>query len=145
MRMNKTAGFICSNTTLIVQALAIIEAFRDEWPALIVTPSTLRDTWADAAHQWLKVIDSDMQVIWKEADILSAQRSHKLLVICSYDLMPKAKVKTVCMAEKWFKVVVCDESHYIKSHTVRALTRKGGWRIEFYLGCLRQPNGLTTG
>jgi SWI/SNF-related matrix-associated actin-dependent regulator of chromatin subfamily A-like protein 1 len=102
----------------LVQALAIINAFREEWPVLIVTPSTLRDTWADAAHQWLKVVERDMQVIWKEADILSAQRNRKPFVICSYDLIPKPKVKTVCVAEKWFKVVVCDESHYIKNHTV---------------------------
>jgi SWI/SNF-related matrix-associated actin-dependent regulator of chromatin subfamily A-like protein 1 len=92
-----------------------MEAFRDEWPALIVTPSTLRDTWADATHQWLGCVDSQVHVVWKEGDMLEAQRQRKQVVIVSYDLMPKPACKTVCVVEKWFKVVVCDESHYIKN------------------------------
>lgn len=101
-----------------LQALAVIEAFRDEWPALIVTPSTLRDTWADAAHQWLGCVDTEIHVVWKDSDMIDAQRQRKQVVIVSYDLMPKAACKAVCAVEKWFKVVVCDESHYIKNSKV---------------------------
>ena len=52
-----------------LQALAVISAFRTEWPALVVVPPTLRDTWADAAHEWLGLTDADISIVWREKDV----------------------------------------------------------------------------
>lgn len=42
-----------------VQAIAVASCYRDEWPLLIIAPSSLRGKWctcmrleAGAAHQW---------------------------------------------------------------------------------------------
>ena len=34
-----------------VQACALLQSYRDEWPALIMAPSSLRGQWADALKQ----------------------------------------------------------------------------------------------
>ena len=36
-----------------VQAIALLAAYRDDWPALVLCPSSLRDTWAAALDTWL--------------------------------------------------------------------------------------------
>lgn len=48
-------------------------AFREEWPCLVVVPSTLRDTWADKAHEWLGLVDDQMLVVYSEADIVKVR------------------------------------------------------------------------
>jgi hypothetical protein len=50
----------------------------------------------------------------------TCRHAGKKLVIVSYELMAKEAVMAICGKEKYFKVVVCDESHYIKSKEVRA-------------------------
>lgn len=63
-----------------------------------------------------------MQIVTKDSHWLAAQRARTPLVLCSYDWMTKPHARTVCGAEKWFKVVVVDESHNIKNHKVRPQT-----------------------
>ena len=36
-----------------VQALAAVAAYREEWPALVVCPASLRLAWAEEAERWL--------------------------------------------------------------------------------------------
>ncbi|KAI8515486.1 SWI/SNF- matrix-associated actin-dependent regulator of chromatin sub A-like protein 1 [Branchiostoma belcheri] len=40
-----------------MQALCVAAYYRQEWPLLIVTPSSLRLTWAEAFHRWLPSVD----------------------------------------------------------------------------------------
>lgn len=40
-----------------MQAIAVASAYRDEWPVLIIAPSSLREQWADALHRWLGVTE----------------------------------------------------------------------------------------
>ena len=53
---------------------------------------------------------------------VQVRRQRKQLIIMSYDLMTKDNAKTLCTTEEYFRVVVCDESHYIKNFDVWPLT-----------------------
>ena len=46
-----------------LQAIALMAAFREEWPCLLVVPSSLREVWADALVEWLGVTERDMLLV----------------------------------------------------------------------------------
>lgn len=53
---------LCAGKT--VQALAIVTYFREEWPLLVVCPSSMRFTWRDAFLRWLpSITELDIQVM----------------------------------------------------------------------------------
>ena len=43
-----------------IQAISIAYLFRNDWPLLIICPSSLRLTWRDEIINWAKVITEDM-------------------------------------------------------------------------------------
>ena len=102
-----------------VQALAVAAAYRSEWPALIIAPSSLREAWADALAEWLGVRGSRVLVInaAKDGDGVGIGPAppHDF-VIASYNLVPKLRARLETAA---FRVVILDESHYIKDGKVR--------------------------
>lgn len=52
-----------------VQACALVRCYRQEWPLLVVTPSSLRETWADALSKWIHVPRSRMLVVYTKHDM----------------------------------------------------------------------------
>eukprot|EP00201_Polytomella_parva_P022474 CAMPEP_0175041244 /NCGR_PEP_ID=MMETSP0052_2-20121109/1798_1 /TAXON_ID=51329 ORGANISM="Polytomella parva, Strain SAG 63-3" /NCGR_SAMPLE_ID=MMETSP0052_2 /ASSEMBLY_ACC=CAM_ASM_000194 /LENGTH=606 /DNA_ID=CAMNT_0016303719 /DNA_START=58 /DNA_END=1875 /DNA_ORIENTATION=- len=52
-----------------VQACCLLQCYRSDWPALIITPSSLREQWADAVHHWLKVTEENVLIVYKESDL----------------------------------------------------------------------------
>jgi len=50
-------------------------AFREEWPCLLVVPSSLREVWADALVEWLGVTERDMLLVGACAAAGRARRS----------------------------------------------------------------------
>lgn len=50
---------------------------------------------------------------------MQARHRAKIFVVVSYDLMSKPKMRELCHDDKWFKMVICDESHMLKSRQVR--------------------------
>ena len=72
-------------------------AFREEWPCLLVVPSSLREAWADALVEWLGVTERDMLIVAAARD-LEALRERRpgsgsglgfSFVIISYALIGK--------------------------------------------------------
>lgn len=114
-----------------VQSLAIARAYKDEWPVLIVCPSSLRLTWKAEIQQWLEIPDDEIHVSFKGADVTSIQESKTTIAgnakrlktntirfhIVSYDLATR-EVDTI--KAKSYKVIICDESHYLKNPMVIA-------------------------
>jgi SNF2 family DNA or RNA helicase len=97
-----------------IQALALCAAYYEEWPALIIVPSSLRYNWEKEAKIWLsyyfKNEDKDeVHVLWKKSDGLGKKAK---IVIISYDL---AKDLSKEIEARLFHVVVCDEAHYMKN------------------------------
>ncbi len=52
-----------------VQACALVRCHREEWPLLVVTPSSLRETWAEALSKWIYVPRSRMLVVYTKHDM----------------------------------------------------------------------------
>merc|ERR1712129_362079 len=69
-----------------LQALAITAQYKEEWPVLIVCPSSLRWVWKQQAEEWLPelVHADDVQVITKGADNF---RTNAKFWIISYNLL----------------------------------------------------------
>lgn len=92
-----------------VQALALISCYREEWPCLILVPTSLRDAWHEALRRWLDVRPGVI------ASVGSGAEAHKInaatFAIVPYSLVGKMQGK---LAARNFQVVVCDESHFIK-------------------------------
>lgn len=102
-----------------VQALAVAKCFEDEWPVLVISPSSLREQWADAIAQWLKVPEDHILVPYKQGDALRElnERCSVKFVVVSYDLVTRIHD---ALAAKSFGVIVLDEAHMIKSPKVRS-------------------------
>ncbi|KAM3916398.1 SWI/SNF-related matrix-associated actin-dependent regulator of chromatin subfamily A-like protein 1 [Leptodactylus fuscus] len=91
-----------------IQAICIAAYYRTEWPLLVVAPSSVRFTWAEAFQRWLPSISSDsINVIVTGRDSQSAS----LINIVSFDLLGKMD-KTITSN---FKVIIIDESHFLKN------------------------------
>eukprot|EP00920_Eleutheroschizon_duboscqi_P036571 GHVT01088071.1.p1 GENE.GHVT01088071.1~~GHVT01088071.1.p1 ORF type:complete len:643 (+),score=38.88 GHVT01088071.1:1946-3874(+) len=96
-----------------LQALAIAAYFSDDWPLLVVCPSSIRFQWRDQALRWLphKLGPDDVCVIRNgKMDIPYDTK----MVIISYDLFTKQE-----KYQHRFQCAICDESHYIKSNTAK--------------------------
>ena len=90
-----------------VQGIAIACAFKSKWPLLVIVPSSLKQNWKKEFIKWLpdqreaiNIIETSKNVKISDINIISYD-----LVSNVIDVLTKAK----------FKVVIADESHYIKS------------------------------
>ncbi|XP_068102189.1 SWI/SNF-related matrix-associated actin-dependent regulator of chromatin subfamily A-like protein 1 [Hyperolius riggenbachi] len=91
-----------------IQAICIAAYYRKEWPLLVVAPSSVRFTWAEAFHRWLPSVSADnVNVIVTGRD----SQSTSLINIVSYDLLGKMEKH----ATSNFKVIIIDESHFLKN------------------------------
>ena len=67
-----------------IQAISIAKIYEEDWPFLIVTPSSLRYNWRDEIRRWLDdVMEHDIQLIVKSS--VELKRNVKFIII-SYDL-----------------------------------------------------------
>uniref|UniRef100_A0A673CK16 SWI/SNF-related matrix-associated actin-dependent regulator of chromatin subfamily A-like protein 1 n=1 Tax=Sphaeramia orbicularis TaxID=375764 RepID=A0A673CK16_9TELE len=93
-----------------VQAICIAAFYRDEWPLLVVAPSSVRFTWAEAFRRWLPSLSPDsINVVVKAKDNLRAG----LVNIISYDLLSRTEKQQ--QPGNPFKVLIMDESHFLKN------------------------------
>ncbi|KAM5152124.1 SWI/SNF-related matrix-associated actin-dependent regulator of chromatin subfamily A-like protein 1 [Mantella aurantiaca] len=91
-----------------IQAICIAAYYRKEWPLLVVAPSSVRFTWAEAFHRWLPSVRADcINVIVTGRD----SQSVSLVNIVSYDLLGKMDKHITAN----FKVIIIDESHFLKN------------------------------
>ncbi|PNW85934.1 hypothetical protein CHLRE_03g199350v5 [Chlamydomonas reinhardtii] len=101
-----------------VQACCLIKAYYGEdVPVLVVTPKSLRETWADALYMWLKLTDKEVCVISGKEDIplvegYKMDRSAVRVFVVSYDTVSRTPEPFEALKPR---MVVLDEAHYIKS------------------------------
>lgn len=88
-----------------LQALCLYAYYKPK-NLLIVCPAYLRYTWQHEIKKWMSM---ECHVITKGKDEIEAD-----ITIISYELAAK-KVKELDM----FNMVICDESHYLKSHKTK--------------------------
>ncbi|CAO2821705.1 unnamed protein product [Amaranthus hypochondriacus] len=114
-----------------IQAIALSTCFREAWPVLVLTPSSLRLHWASMIHEWLKIAPSDIVVLLSQCSgsnrggfsVVSTAKGAACLDgvfnIISYDSV--AKLQGTLMSSE-FKVVIADESHYLKNAQAKRTT-----------------------
>ncbi|KAM9346996.1 SWI/SNF-related matrix-associated actin-dependent regulator of chromatin subfamily A-like protein 1 [Symphorus nematophorus] len=92
-----------------VQAICIAAYYRNEWPLLVVAPSSVRFTWAEAFRRWLPSLRPDsINVVVKAKDNLRSG----LINIISYDLLSRTDKQ---QPGSPFNVLIMDESHFLKN------------------------------
>ncbi|NXM75080.1 ZRAB3 endonuclease, partial [Serilophus lunatus] len=98
-----------------IQAIAISYYYKNEWPLLIVVPSSLRYPWVDEMEKWIPELSpDDISIIQNKTDIGGISTSK--VTILGYGLLTSdAQTLIDTLYRQNFKVVVIDESHYMKS------------------------------
>ncbi|GIY06389.1 hypothetical protein CDAR_505901 [Caerostris darwini] len=92
-----------------IQAIAIANYYSEDWPLLIVTPSSVRYSWEQSFHKWLPSLDKF------EISVINSGKDHipnNKVILMSYDLL--TKMKDTIISRK-FKSIIFDESHFLKS------------------------------
>lgn len=116
-------SFVSSSLLLLLQALAVASYYHDDWPLLVICPSSLRLNWESEIYRWLPILSKEhVFVILNAKDgracLTRDETSKKVqghafgVVIISYDLV--AKLESEIKKYK-FGVVIADESHNLKS------------------------------
>ncbi|NXA64555.1 ZRAB3 endonuclease, partial [Mohoua ochrocephala] len=98
-----------------IQAIAISYYYKNEWPLLIVVPSSLRYPWVDEMEKWIPELSpDDISIIQNKTDTGGISTSK--VTILGYGLLTSdAQTLVDALYRQNFKVVVIDESHYMKS------------------------------
>jgi SWI/SNF-related matrix-associated actin-dependent regulator 1 of chromatin subfamily A len=94
-----------------IQAIGCSVVFKQDWPVLIICPSSLKYNWKDEIFNWLNDIikREEIQIIKKSQDDFSHGRK---FYIISYDLCLRMEKK---LQDKEFNFIIADEAHYLKS------------------------------
>ncbi|RWS25243.1 SWI/SNF subfamily A-like protein [Leptotrombidium deliense] len=95
-----------------VQALALSCWYREDWPLLIMCPSSLRYQWRKSILFWVDGVKEHHVAVVDKANM---DVSQSCIVIISYDLLTRFKTKL----DSKFQFVIADESHYIKSDSAQ--------------------------
>uniref|UniRef100_A0A7M4E8X0 Zinc finger RANBP2-type containing 3 n=1 Tax=Crocodylus porosus TaxID=8502 RepID=A0A7M4E8X0_CROPO len=98
-----------------IQAIAISYYYKKEWPLLIVVPSSLRYPWTEEMEKWIpELCPDDLSIIQNKTDI--GRISTSKVIVLGYGLLTtNAQTLIDALYKQNFKVVVVDESHYMKS------------------------------
>ncbi|TNN84460.1 SWI/SNF-related matrix-associated actin-dependent regulator of chromatin subfamily A-like protein 1 [Liparis tanakae] len=95
-----------------VQAICIAAYYRSEWPLLVVAPSSVRFTWAEAFRRWLPSLSPDsINVVVKAKDDLRSG----LVNITSYDLLSRMDKLQQGTPFNVLIMVSADECHFMKN------------------------------
>jgi SWI/SNF-related matrix-associated actin-dependent regulator 1 of chromatin subfamily A len=97
-----------------IQALAICSCYHEEWPMLVIAPSSVRANWVEEMTRWLLIPAEDI-LLAKNAN---ADLTKHSVVVMSYDLIARA-VQSKRLWEGQFKVIIADESHYLKNREAK--------------------------
>ncbi|KFM63101.1 SWI/SNF-related matrix-associated actin-dependent regulator of chromatin subfamily A-like protein 1, partial [Stegodyphus mimosarum] len=92
-----------------IQAIGIANYFKDDWPLLVITPSSVRYMWLEAFHMWLPSLNS------QEITVIGSSKEHipnDKVIIMSYDLLTKMQDS---IEKRKFKMAIMDECHFLKN------------------------------
>uniref|UniRef100_A0A7S3QB74 Uncharacterized protein n=1 Tax=Chaetoceros debilis TaxID=122233 RepID=A0A7S3QB74_9STRA len=122
----KTNGrlLICDEMGLgkTVTSLAVMLAFKEEWPLLILCPASLRYTWPAEIEKFIPHMPhSAIYVVrgFDDCDFHSnpIKRARIKVVVATYSLLQNRSAAAKALQEFSFKCVIADESHNLKEKT----------------------------
>ncbi|CAM6083418.1 unnamed protein product [Calypogeia fissa] len=111
-----------------LQALAVVSCLKEDWPVLIIVPSSLRLNWATMLEKWLLIDPSLITIVMSQGgnsregyNIVRTTgkqelRLHGVFNIVSYDVLAKLE-DLIYLSD--FQIVIADESHYMKNPTAK--------------------------
>lgn len=92
-----------------IQALGIANYFKNNWPLLIVTPSSVRYQWSESIYRFLPSIPAQhVRQFSNSKDYLGSEP----IVIVSYELLAR---NIQIFENRVFGFIILDESHSLKS------------------------------
>ncbi|KAG7467329.1 hypothetical protein MATL_G00152150 [Megalops atlanticus] len=98
-----------------IQAISVAYMYRQEWPLLIVVPSSLKYPWIEEMEKWIpELAPEDINLVENKMDIAGIGRS-KVTVLGYGLLTTDARALVDALTKQNFRVVLVDESHYLKS------------------------------
>eukprot|EP00979_Chaetoceros_neogracilis_P014649 scaffold4802_cov267-Chaetoceros_neogracile.AAC.34 len=122
-----------------VTSLAIMLAFKSEWPLLILCPASLRYTWPseiEKFYPWMS--HSSVYVVkgFDDCDFYSNphKRERIKVVIATYSLLQNRSAAARVLQQFKFKCVIADESHNLKE--------KNSQRCQLTMPLLKSANRL---
>ncbi|XP_068923925.1 DNA annealing helicase and endonuclease ZRANB3 isoform X3 [Petaurus breviceps papuanus] len=98
-----------------IQAVAIAYFYKNEWPLLIVVPSSLRYPWTEEIEKWIPELGPQEIIIIQNKTDVGRISTSKVTVLGYGLLTTDAKLLIDTLYKQNFKVVIIDESHYMKS------------------------------
>jgi SWI/SNF-related matrix-associated actin-dependent regulator 1 of chromatin subfamily A len=109
-----------------IQALSIAYIYKNDWPLLIIAPSSLRYTWKEEIKKWIPTINAekDIQLFKKGKDQWS---NEACIFIFSYDLATKRYEE---IEQRGFKACIADEAHYLKSRDSKTFVKSDPYSYE---------------
>jgi SWI/SNF-related matrix-associated actin-dependent regulator of chromatin subfamily A-like protein 1 len=99
-----------------LQAITVAAYYRDEWPLLVIAPSSVRENWRGELMRWL---GDERTALVDESDVVVVRdgkancRQHRI-VITSVDLAARPTIVAQLRAQR-FRVAIVDESHTLKN------------------------------
>lgn len=102
-----------------VTSLAIMLAYKSEWPLLILCPASLRYTWpAEIEKFYPKLPHSAVYVVkgFDDCDFHSnpSKRSKIKIVVATYSLLQNRSAAARALQQFDFRCIIADESHNLK-------------------------------
>ena len=99
-----------------IQAIAVCSCFRENWPALVVVPNSVRLVWADELERWMPELGPlCVNVVKSGADIANLSGPARFHIV-SYGILARAcPVRDLLHHNSPFGIVVVDESHMMKN------------------------------
>ncbi|KRY80078.1 SWI/SNF-related matrix-associated actin-dependent regulator of chromatin subfamily A-like protein 1 [Trichinella pseudospiralis] len=95
-----------------VEALAVASYYRNEWPLLVVCPSSMKYTWVEEIENRLPFVNSNQIVVLNTGRDSLPNSSDCSVLITSYDFMVN---QSEALIGRKFSIVILDESHNIKN------------------------------
>ena len=99
-----------------LQAIAIAAHYRDEWPLLILCPTSMALPWCEELERWLPSLrPGDINLVRSHAN---AALSTAPVTILTYGLITNGREREALLrnvAAAGFGAVIADEAHYLKS------------------------------
>ncbi len=94
-----------------IQAIGISAIYKENWPVLVICPSSLKLAWRDEIINWLTEIVSKKEVQVFKTSKDNFKEDAKFYVM-SYDLSIRLLDKII---KKNFNFIIADEVHYLKN------------------------------
>jgi SWI/SNF-related matrix-associated actin-dependent regulator 1 of chromatin subfamily A len=100
-----------------IQAIALSSLYKEDWPVIIISPTSLKFNWRAEILKWLKddITGLNIQIISSKKDMI--YKTSKFIIgnvnLVSYDMASKLMDRMITQVNP--NIMILDEAHYIKN------------------------------